>query len=300
MKTLFFTLLLTLTFIPICICFCVSIVTSPTPALAVHQIPVTNDKAIIYADRNLQIPIGIVKKGHMITIGNPSSVTPSTASYAIIVEGKIAYIKKEDVLDEKLKDNDQEKYQFPVHPKKDEKANFNLLTKKNEMYQNDFFLSYQRLSTNSGTNMFSLYLHNWPKNFWAITTGFDYLFHSSNDSSISAFGLAAGITINAYQFKYVDLLLIAIFHYFPIYKLVDYTDADFETEAETEYKGTASGYNLGIHLTYPFSKKFDLRLGLNYFKLNIASLEESGNPQNITTETSKQTLSILLGIAYLF
>lgn len=66
-----------------------------TSAFAAQWATVLSEKAIIYADREMQVPIGFISKGKKVRVGevkrNYGKLLP------VVVQGKIAYIKVSDI-----------------------------------------------------------------------------------------------------------------------------------------------------------------------------------------------------------
>jgi hypothetical protein len=82
-------------FFQVCLCLLLSFFTFSPEILASQDAVVVAEKAMIYSDQQMSSTVGFVKKGKRIKIGdiarNQSRVFP------IIVSGKVAYIKADDV-----------------------------------------------------------------------------------------------------------------------------------------------------------------------------------------------------------
>ncbi len=66
-----------------------------TPVLAAQFAVVKRDKAVIYADQNMSSALGYAKRGRKLTVGKKP--LKGGKLLRIIVSGKMAYIKRDDL-----------------------------------------------------------------------------------------------------------------------------------------------------------------------------------------------------------
>ncbi|MBF0297789.1 MAG: hypothetical protein HQK51_03665 [Oligoflexia bacterium] len=263
-----------------------------------QEASIQSSYAIIYADQELKIPIGKISQGKQIIVGN-SILKKNNTIYPLIIHGKIYFTAAENLkiqTENKIKKISKRNQDISLintasrSSKKQSSINNSNNSDNNDMekiletYDEDnltisfkkksLYTHYQSFSIkNQNAHMLSAGIELWPQFTYAIITGADYIFSPSGNNSISSLGLKlAGIT-RIYRFKYLNTFASLEGHYFPFF---NYSD----------YKGTATAFNLGLRAIYPVNKTFDFKLGLDYsiFK----------------TITNNKSFSLLLGIAYYY
>ena len=230
---------------------------------------VKKTKAIIYADQNLETPIGYIVKGKTIKVGE----TPRKYGtiLPILVSGKIAWIKIEDIKFSELNSNNIHSSSTLEHaiyePDDDDKFSEN----NHIVFVNNVFVpgeEWDLLSKQFGDDTgerpkyYSIYAeHRNPKKRFLMAVGLSYFHHLQESIFLTAYLLETYLGYSVLKFRYVSIdLLIGGFVT---------TEARFESSfssvsTKDDVRGDLLGYKYGLQIKYFPYHKFGIINGISF------------------------------------
>ncbi len=223
-----------------------------TTAQAAQWAKVTSDKAVIYADQQRIAPIGFIKKGKKIRVGevvrNNGTVLP------IAVQGKVAYINIEDLdisYSQKVLDSPAQRLA--------QKA-------KEKSHENRFALTYNGMATtlNTSEGDESVLLNGGgvrgyiidlkKRKTWRMSL--DFVTTTINSYGLDISSLTAEFAKNIIQTGPYD------FHVYAGASVIPY--AQFSREDDFKQNGYGAGVSAGLEMIFKFNDTIGLHFDGNY------------------------------------
>lgn len=246
---------------------------------AQHAI-VVKSKAIIYADKALSSPLGYVKKGKKILVGDVPRYHGDEVIFTIIVSEEVAYIKANDLrLQNSTKENikksryqrSYEKYKKLKKPKDDITKNnyLNFYTGLDSLGKDwKSLTSYLGEKRDKRWRSVQLTFEHHPTNaktpwFWNISMALYYLRQSM--ATIRTLTLEGKFLYSMKKLKYFTL----DFFIGPILS----GDIRLTLDGYQQYRGYLYGVQLGAQLRFFPQSKFGFVTGMSYKTLKIGELD---------------------------
>lgn len=242
---------------------------------------VKNLKAVVYADKDLKTPIGFIRQGKKLQVGevarNRGSVLP------VIVAGKIAYLKVEDlVLKDVIIDSDLKGHGFTEH------VNLEREEEKDDLTENNFLVfGYHQFSggseweemvaslndTAGPVSHYTLMAEHRPTIydfFYGLGGGYYYASTEKFTLSAPSFDFLLGYNLNKpFQHLYFDFTLGGSFS--------SAVKIDVAT-SENTHEGNLYGYSLGLQARLFPQEHYGLVLGYLYRVVNLTNFDDISLP----------------------
>ena len=253
------------------------------------------NNTIVYADKELLIPIGKIKGKKKVRVSD--NTFKSNTISAIIVAGKISYIVLEDI-------NFNRNGSKVEGPEEIKEYNIdNLFSEEGTSYKKNNYLSFAigKIYTQSDfkeiNNLLNIehvpltqykifIIHRNPLQSYSFDIGLSYIQAKTADSSFRTLTLDFAIQKNIFKKKSFSFELFGEFSFSG--------DARVEVKNQEISKGTLFGYNLGGKFLYHLNSKYLCSLNISVQNLGLFSMEE------ITIQNKKITPEKIAGLKFLF
>lgn len=239
-------------------------------ANAAQWAKVTTKKAVIYADQQRLAPIGYIKKGKKVRVGEV--VRNNGAVLPIVIQGKIGYINIED-LDISYTQKILETPSQRLAKKAVEKT-----------HESRFALTYNGMATNldtsqgketvlfNGGGLRGYFIDLKNRKTWRLSI--DYITTTINDYGLDVSSLTTEFAKNIIQTGPFD------FHAYAGFTIIPYTQ--FSRGSDFKENGYGGGVSAGVEMIFKFNDTIGLHVDGNYqynqlyFQLNDAVKENLG------------------------
>lgn len=233
------------------------------------------DKAIVYSDIQGKAPIGFIRKGTTVKIGDIAKYNNSTI--ATVVNGKIAYLKTKDLflVDEFEYDDIRDTaisgtlQEYLYNAKFRSKSSLYATFGGFETGSNWEDLS--QVVNRKSTNRLGTYFHGrfeyhpfFHKRL-SLAGGVDYFSISDQRIDFESFGPGVDLLIEIYSHEYFFFGFQGSLHYSPVAKL---------NILGVEPRLTMIGTTLGFYAVRYFDSGFGLRGGVGHQNLNVESVDD--------------------------
>lgn len=233
--------------------------------------------AYIYSDQDLQSPIGFVRQGKKLTVGDVSRKRGSLLP--IIVSGRIAYIKRDDLsvqdaLVNTLIGKGYTEHELVIKEEKEDKLNEN----------NYFVFTYNTFNpgpqweemtetlNNDSTQAitsFNFLVEHHPEIYnYFFGVGGGYYTLSLDDFSFSS--ITAEFTIGYNLYKPMTQAYIDLYGGFSFSRVAKVKVKD----AQKDHTGNMYGYNIGIQTRIFPEEEYGLILGFSYKIVNLTNMPD--------------------------
>lgn len=213
---------------------------------------VTNDKAVIYADQQQLAPIGYIKKGKKVRVGEV--VRNNGKLLPIVINGKVAYIKVED-LDISYSQKVLESPSQRLVKKATEKTS-----------ESRFALTYNGLATSldttdgeefvffNGGGVRSYFTNLKKKTTWRV--GLDFITTTVNNYTLDVSSLSAEFSYNLIQTSFYD------FHIYGGGAIIPY--AQFGRDSDFKENGYGAGASAGVEMIFKLGDSLGIHVDGHY------------------------------------
>lgn len=240
---------------------------------------VTSPKAVVYADENMNSPLGFISNGKLITVGNPRKLNRELVP--LVVYGRVAFIKISDI---RYEDEDDDKFSSKIGAprehdidviiqKPDEKLSQNnsAYFSLHQFYTGDelknLFMAIDNEEKNSITGITAQFIHRkeFSKFFWGA--GFDYSAVSSEHLRFAFFMINPTL---GYTLLRNPLFLL------DIYGSIDFsvtTAMDIDNNTDREPSGFLFGPQVNARIVFFPEKKYHLVGSMGYRKYKAREID---------------------------
>jgi hypothetical protein len=243
-------------------------------AMASQMAFIRPERAIIYADLSQKAPIGFLRQGKSVKVG--ALPLFNNTVYPIIVKGKLAYIKVEDVLlvkdykyqDTRLLQSKGILKEYLYREKFKSKKNIGFTF--SSFGTGEDWRALSKVVNGSDQNPYAVAFHvhyeQHPLFIYNLKAQVGFSLFNIDDKQLSlrAKGMHAKLlyTVLAREYMFVDLL--AAYYMYPA---ADFRILNFRRQLDVY------GTEFGVQVTRHFDSPFGLRANVSYQTLNIADLD---------------------------
>lgn len=274
------------------------------PLGATYSARVTAPKAIVYADENMNSPLGFISNGKLLTVGNPRKLNRDLVP--LVVYGRIGFIQIKDIRYEDAGDeNLSAKMGAPrehdidvIIKKPDEK-----LSENNSFYVSlhsfstgdelkNLFMAVDGVEKNSMNGVAVQFIHRqeFSRYFWGA--GFDYSFVSSDNLSFGFFAInpTLGYSLMRNSLFFLD-----------VYASMDFTVStftDIKNNTENEPSGFVWGPQVNARIVLFPEKKYHAFGGIGVRKYKVMEMESftDANDRELSGLQNISGLQLFLGV----
>ncbi len=251
---------------------------SPQKLGQTYRARITTPKAIVYADENMNSPLGFISNGKLITVGNPRRMNRELVP--LVVYGRVAFIQIKDI---RYEDDEGEQLTSKSGAPREHDIDIIItppdekLSENNSAYltlQNffpgsdlkDFFMAVdgEEKSSLLGVHMQFIHRREFSRVFWGA--GFDYSMASSDHASFGYFMINPTV---GFTFMRNPLFLV------DIYGSIDFsvsTLTNVEGNSVNEPSGFVWGPQINSRIVFFPDRRYHLVGGLSYKKYKTREL----------------------------
>ncbi len=264
---------------------------------------VRKNKAIIYADLDLKSPIGYVRKGKELAVGNVKRRRGEVLP--VVVNGRVAWIRVEDLsLPEEQKPFDQDKKVtehniFYEEEVKDPLDQNNYLTLRSgpaspKASFNNNAVGEQQVDVSNATETSLMFNHKNPYHsiHWGI--GLEYVSGTTELVNYRSINVKGGIAWVPIRFSLLSIEAYA--------NLALSGDFRVASEGVGEYKGNMYGLDYGVAARLFPESLFGLVAGLGLTQYRFSNLDriQTIDDESLTEITSLSATKVFVGLSYRF
>ncbi len=245
---------------------------------ATYLARVISPRAVVYADENMNSPLGFVSNGKTITVGNPRKLNRELVP--IVVHGRIGFIQIREI---RYEDEDDDQFNSKLGAPREHDIDVIIQQPDEKLSQNNFafvslhqfypgddlknvFMAIDGVEKNALTGIVAQFIHRqeFSRYFWGA--GFDYSFASSAHTSYGFFAINPtwGFTILRNPLFLLD-----------IYGSLDFaiTFIDIDNNAVKEPTGFAFGPQINARIVLFPDKKYHLTGGVALRRYTVKDTE---------------------------
>ena len=271
-------------------------------AQSAQKVTVSTSKAIIYADRELTLPLGYVSMGKELKVGEVARKGGQVLP--LIVSGKVAYIKVSDI---SLSKDDKNKGYSRYYQKDEGPIDFDHLHRlKDELQKNNYLTSsYGFFDPGQSWHTLASKTKNLAhESIKTISLTFE---HRSPLKKLS-WGMGLKLYTLTQEKIGTSSLNLEVPFYYKLYQLKNFSFDGLAAlsvtsgvrvkvlDTEGYYKSFQYGGILGLRSKVPLTTKWGMLFTLSYKKLNISSMQ----PISIKGSDTKYILNDFSGVHFTF